>query len=201
MMMIRSACVGMAGFFWLASTVAAQPAGIPQSAASPDWQTPRLLHSASAQAIPGSVNASSGQPARSFEDLRLRIRVGDTVRVADASGRETSGRVAAVSDVAITLTVDGTPREFVADTVRQIDRRRRDSIRNGLLIGAGGGALLGYGLGRSADSPACPQSGSECGQGALIGTVGGALWGAIGGWITDTVIRKREVVYLAPGSK
>jgi hypothetical protein len=63
-----------------------------------------------------------------------------------------------------------------------------------VLIGAGAGALAGFGLGRSLDSPACPRPGIECGQGAMVGAVGGAFWGAIGGWITDALIRKRECV-------
>ena len=84
--------------------------------------------------------------------------------------------------------------------VRRIERRRRDSVWNGVLIGAGAGALAGYGLGKSLDSPSCPRS-SECGQGAIVGTVGGAFWGAVGGWITDALIRKREVIYDEPAPK
>jgi hypothetical protein len=79
-------------------------------------------------------------------------------------------------------------------SVKRIERVRRDSVWNGVLIGAGAGALAGFGLGRSLDSPACPRPGIECGQGAMVGAVGGAFWGAIGGWITDALIRKRECV-------
>ena len=70
----------------------------------------------------------------------------------------------------------------------------RDSVWNGVLIGAGVGALAGFGLGRSLDSPSCPRSGIECGQGAIVGTVGGAFWGAIAGWITDALIHDRETI-------
>ena len=70
----------------------------------------------------------------------------------------------------------------------------RDSVWNGVLIGAGVGALAGFGLGRSLDSPSCPRSGIECGQGAIVGTVGGAFWGAIGGWIIDALIHDRETI-------
>jgi hypothetical protein len=31
--------------------------------------------------------------------------------------------------------------------------------------------------------------------------IGGVFWGAIGGWIADALIRKREIIYLAPGRK
>jgi len=97
------------------------------------------------------------------------------------------------------ITIVDTSRASDSAPVRRIERRRRDSVWNGVLIGAGAGALAGFGLGRSLDSPSCPRSGSECGQGAMVGTIGGAFWGAIGGWITDALIRKRETVHVVPG--
>jgi hypothetical protein len=39
------------------------------------------------------------------------------------------------------------------------------------------------------DSPGCP---TECGQRCAHRTVGGVFWGAINGWITNALIRKRE---------
>jgi hypothetical protein len=83
------------------------------------------------------------------------------------------------------------------NTVARIDRRRRDSVSNGLVIGFGSGALVGFLAGRAADSPACPRSGIECGQGALLGTVGGAVLGAVGGWLIDALARKPDVIYLS----
>jgi hypothetical protein len=147
-----------------------------------------------------TAQGSGEQPLSTFNELASRIGTGDTVYVVDATEGETRGRVATLSDAALTLTVDGARREFAADAIRRIDRRRRDSVRNGVLLGAGAGAALGFAAGRSADSPACPRSGIECGQGALIGTVGGAFWGAVGGWIADALIRKREVVYRSRSS-
>lgn len=140
--------------------------------------------------------AAAQEPVRSFDELKTRIAIGETVYVVDASGHDTKGRLARLSDTSLTVVVDGTPREFVVDDVIRIERRHRDSVKNGVLIGAGTGAVVGFGAGRSADSPACPRPGIECGQGSAIGMVTGALWGAVGGWIADTLIRSREVVYL-----
>lgn len=145
------------------------------------------------------LEASAQRAARSFEELQVRVKIGDIVYVIDASGLETKGRIATLSDVSLALTLDGTRRDFVESTVKRIDWRRRDSARNGLLIGLGTGALLGFLVARTADSPSCPRSGIECGQGALLGAVGGAFWGGVGGWITDALIRKRESIYLAQG--
>jgi hypothetical protein len=52
-----------------------------------------------------------------------------------------------------------------------------------------------------AGRPIYPVVQPSAAKGALIGTVGGVFWGAIGGWITDALIRKREIIYLAPGRK
>lgn len=87
-------------------------------------------------------------------------------------------------------------QDFVPGAVSRIERRQRDSVRNGLLLGLATGSGLGYSIGKTADSPSCPRSGVECGQGALIGTAGGAFWGGVGGWIADALIHRREVIYV-----
>jgi hypothetical protein len=157
-------------------------------------------------AQPLTVETATGQPAgpqpsSTFGDLALRLKVGETISVVDASGREVTGRVATLSDIAVALIVDGIRQEFASDRIERVYRRRRDPVKNGVLIGAATGAAVGFSAGRSADSPACPRSGIECGQGAMIGIVGGALWGAVGGWIVDLLIRKREIVYQAHDSR
>ena len=142
--------------------------------------------------------AASAQPAaRSLGELQTRVKIGEIVFVVDDSGLETRGKVETVSDVSIGLTVDGIRRGFDESSITRIDRRRPDSVRNGLAIGLGSGALVGFLAGRAADSPTCPRSGIECGQGALLGTVGGAVLSAVGGWLIDALTRNREVIYLA----
>lgn len=136
------------------------------------------------------------KPTQSFEQLRNAVAVGETLYIVDTAGTETKGRVVNVLDVALTLSVDGARRQFTAESVGRVDRRRPDPVRNGVLIGLGAGALAGFGIGRAADSPTCPRAGIECGQGAAIGIVSGALWGAVGGWITDALIRQRETLYI-----
>jgi hypothetical protein len=150
----------------------------------------------SAAQPPSQASSEVQPPARSFGQLRFHVKVGDTVDIVEVSDVKTRGRVAALSDGVLALVVDRTRREFAASDVRYIEHRRHDSIRNGLLIGLGAGAALGFALGRAADSPSCPRPGIECGQGAVVGTIGGAVWGAAGGWIADALIRKREVVYV-----
>ena len=131
--------------------------------------------------------------------LASRLETSSSSSTNRASKRE--ARVETVSDVSMELTVDGIRRGFDESSIARIDRRRRDSVRNGLAIGLGSGALLGFLAGRAADSPTCPRSGIECGQGALLGTVGGAVLGAVGGWLIDALTHNREVIYLAPASR
>lgn len=169
-----------------------------QASMSPQFRTSAALGVCALLIACFPVAASAQQAARSFQELQARVKSGDIVFVVDGSGLETRGKVEIVSDVSIGLMVDGIRRGFDESAITRIDRRRRDSVRNGLVIGLGSGALLGFLAGRAADSPTCPRSGIECGQGALIGTVGGAIWGGVGGWLIDALARNREVIYLAP---
>jgi len=136
--------------------------------------------------------------AQSFAALEDQAALGTTLYVTDTAGEETRGRIVKLSDLSLTLQVDGTRQQFAMADIARVERRKRDSVRNGVLIGAAAGALAGFTLGKSMDSPGCPRRGSECGQGAVVGTVGGAFWGAVGGWIVDALVRSRESVYVAP---
>jgi hypothetical protein len=173
--MIRILCIGMAGLLWAVGAAIAQP-----------LDAPRRL--------------STSPAAATFEELQRSATPGEMVYVVDFAGRETRGRLVMLSGGSITLDADGSRQRLSAAAVDRIERRRRDSVLNGVLIGAGAGALAGYGLGKSIDSPNCSGP-VECGQGAMVGAVGGAVWGAVGGWLADALIRKRETIYLAPGSK
>lgn len=131
----------------------------------------------------------------SLQELRNFVRPGDTIYVVDTQGDETKGRLQNILDRSITLAVDSTRRNFSVDSIQQIDRTRRDSVKNGVLIGLATGAIAGYTIGRRFDSPTCPRPGIECGQGGSAGAFAGAFYGAIGGWITDALIRTRETIF------
>lgn len=154
-----------------------------------------ILSSAAAAAAQPPDVSPAGQSMPSLQELRNFVRPGETIYVVDAQGEETKGRLLNILDGSITLAVDGTRRDFSAEFIRQIDRTRRDSVKNGVLIGLATGAMAGYSIGRRWDSPTCPRAGIECGQGGTTGAFGGAFWGAIGGWITDALIRTRETIF------
>src|SRR5262245_53850401 len=154
-----------------------------------------ILSSVATAAAQPPESSPPGQPMQSLQELRTFVRPGETLRVFDAHGDETKGRLMNIRDDAITLAVDGVRRDFSADAIAQIERTRRDSVKDGVLKGLAAGAVVGFALGRRADSPACSRRDVECGQGAVIGAYGGAFWGAIFGWIVDATHRTRETIF------
>ena len=74
---------------------------------------------------------------------------GITVRVQQLEGRQIEGRLVSVDDVAITVVAKGTTFSLDRQSIGQIDRVGRQvgkRAERGLLIGAGGGAALGYSM-------------------------------------------------------
>jgi hypothetical protein len=115
------------------------------------------------------------------EGLASALKSGDTVYLLDTASREIVGVFGKTSDSAITLMVNGEVRDFVFSEVRQITRRGRDPIWNGVLIGAAVGAA---GAGGSS-------------QRFSMAAAGAVLYGAIGA-VIDYVVAARVVVYRAP---
>ena len=73
------------------------------------------------------------QPARSFEDVQALLLSGDTVHVFDDKGTGTKGRLSSIRDGVLNLTFDSTRRTVPFDTIVQIDRTRRDPVKDGVL--------------------------------------------------------------------
>jgi len=120
------------------------------------------------------------QPAVSPADLASRIESGDTISVLDTMSREVRGVLGTLSDTMLTLMVDGKLRDIPFSEVRRITRIGRDPLWNGILIGAGVGALSGATLG-----------------GPGVAVQGAVIYGAIGALI-DKARRGRVEVYRAP---
>ena len=162
--MTRSVCVGLAAFLWFASAVTAQPSSAMPGRPSDACRA--VSDGSTLQLDTGSapVAGSATRPPCSFGGLPLRIGPGEPVHVVDVSGRKTRGRVMTLWDAILTVRVDDVRHEFRAADVVQVDRRRRDPVWNGVLIGAAARALLGFGVGRSIDSPSCPALESSAGK-------------------------------------
>jgi hypothetical protein len=86
--------------------------------------------------------ATAQEIAGSFEQLQVLVKPGDTVTVRDATGVETKGTIAALSSSTLALLTADTRLELSENDVSTIKQRRSDSLANGALIGAAGGAAF-----------------------------------------------------------
>src|SRR5204863_8158121 len=95
----------------------------------------------------GAVDVVSVSPAvktvaASFNQLRALLPIGETVWVTDRAGRETKGQVQRLSSSSMQLRVAGVSRDLAQADVMEVKALRRDSLKNGVIIGAiAGGAV------------------------------------------------------------
>src|SRR5688572_6456178 len=101
-----------------------------------------LMLALGACAAPVDAQEAETGIAASFEQLQVLVTPGSTVTVTDASGTSVSGRIDTLSASALSLLVDGTPRNFSEADVNIIRQRRGDSLANGAWWGLGIGAGL-----------------------------------------------------------
>lgn len=132
--------------------------------------------------------------AVSADALRRAINPGDRVSVLRTDGVAILGNVEQVSASGVTVVAQGLRFQLAPDSIRQIERWHRQTVR-GLWVGT----LIGAGLGFVIGVTASGQTGDAEKAGgafALIGAVYGAGIGAIAGAFNQG----REVVYTAPPS-
>ncbi len=128
------------------------------------------------------------QTVGTFDQLGQQLNAGDVVRVINWSGRVVVGRVAALSADALALDRDGGAKEVLKRSeVREVSHRRRDPLRNGVLIGFAAAAgsfcavAIGAGAARACGVPA-----------VLLGGLGAPI-----GALVDAAIKRRLVVFRA----
>jgi hypothetical protein len=102
-------------------------------------------------------------------------------------GQEIVVRVTSATDSELFGQIGGRDTRLSVSEIRRVSYRGRDSLRNGALMGAGGGALLGaFGCQGGTDSCSIPGSIAVC----------TLMFGALGTWI-DSSRDGRVVVYKA----
>lgn len=139
--------------------------------------------------------ALSQDAARNLDELRLKVKAGDTIYVTDDSGRERSGRIVDLTAAVLTVSFAGTSRELTEKSIVKIRKRQPDPLWTGALIGAGIGLALGATA--AAFSEECSHN---AGSGACVGPA--LSMGAIGAGVgvgIDALIQGRKVIYQAPG--
>jgi hypothetical protein len=144
------------------------------------------------------VIALAQEPVQSFDQLNTRLKVGDTVWVTDAQGREIKGRIRDLSPASLRLDAGGATQEFQAGRVGTIRVQPKDPLRNGVLWGAGVGFALGA-LSCGAN-PQCAGDESGAGVTVALSVIGAAAGAGIGAAIDAARKPPKLVVYRAPGA-
>jgi len=118
-----------------------------------------------------------------------------TVYVLDRSGLETTGKLLGLSPDSLVLLVAGVERRFDrADVVRI---QKRDSLKNGTLIGAAVGVAMGLAAAGLSDCPGRHPGGACPGSRAAVALVSTGMYAGIGAGV-DAIIRGRTTLYQAP---
>jgi hypothetical protein len=139
------------------------------------------------------ARSAAQEPVKSFDQLNTRFKIGDTVWVTDAAGREVKGKIVDLAPEAVTVKAE-VPRTYGPADVSLIHERRPDSFKNGALIGLviGGGLTLGLCMAASESE--------DYGWCALGAGIYGGAGAAIGVGIDALVPGKKLVAYRAPGT-
>jgi hypothetical protein len=144
--------------------------------------------------------AAAQEPASDLNQLRVLVRVGDSLVVTDTAGQRAQGRVVQLD--ASTLVLDQgnqAQRRFDGpSTIAVIEKRGGDSLKNGALLGLiiGGGVGIWGGIAEGNWNQENPGY-SVAGPARLALTYGlviGGLGAAIGTGI-DAMIRGRHVIF------
>jgi hypothetical protein len=150
-------------------------------------------------AFPAAVSAQT--VARTFDELNVRVRSGETVYVTDNQSRTIDGVLLTVSADALVMEAAS---GRVTLSVAQVDRvrvRRRDSLKNGILGGLAAGAAGGALAALLTDDRASTQCTFFCdgfvstGQVIAAGMLVGGVLGIGAGAAIDAVIKERRLVY------
>ena len=135
--------------------------------------------------------SAAQEPVQSFDQLNTRLKVGDTVWVTDAEGREVKGNIRSVD--AASLSLDGAAGPtFRAGDALTIDERRPDPLKNGTLIGL----VVGLGAGLALVAGICANG--DC-QGSPVGAslFYAGIGAGIGAGVDAAIPGRRQIVYRA----
>lgn len=134
-----------------------------------------------------SPSRAAAQEARSFEQLQVLVKPGDTIQVTDFMGRTTKGKVAELSNTVLRFSVNGSTRDLSKADIYRIEQWRGDSLKNGALIG------LGVGVGMGAVSMFFCEHGDNSCKVATMGVTAG-IYTAVGAGI-DALIPSKQTIY------
>jgi len=132
----------------------------------------------------------AAQALQSFEDLALRVNLGDQLQVEDQSEVKATGRLTRLTRDDITIRTDAGEKRFTRETVRQVAVRHQP-LRVAVLIGAGAGAAT------DAVAACTGPNREECADAPiLVGALGAGL-----GLAAGAVMHRTTIVYPEAGKR
>ena len=146
--------------------------------------------------LASAAPAQNGTAATGDWSAVKAISAGSKLSVKLKSGRTIEGRLAGVTDDALSLSVKSKPAELKREDVRSVYRLTGKSATKATLIGLGVGAGAGLALGAAADSSSDGFEGIDAAVTAGL-TVLGAGAGALTGYLLGRRGGKRVLVYQA----
>lgn len=129
--------------------------------------------------------------AQSPPEWTLGIRLGKPLFVTLQNGERLEGVAGSVTAEGIGVATPIGVQTAKFSDIRKVERR--DSLWNGVAIGAGVGAATG--LAASLDDDTCPDNSRGCESLEVPLSVVGALYGALIGWGIDALIKGRTTTY------
>lgn len=146
--------------------------------------------------VTGAVPVAAQDVASSFEQIGARVAPGDRIAVFDVTGTRTEGRIGSLVNDKLTLLTSAGPRELSEADVTQIRQRRRDSLKNGALIGAASAGAFFLAM---ATIVPTGDGGDVIVSSAIRGAVTFIALGAAAGAGIDALITRSQVIYRKPG--
>ena len=143
-------------------------------------------------AVPAHAQPSSIDRWTGLEPKELQ-----TIYVHDTAGTETAGRLLRLNPDSLVVLVGGVERRFELNEVARL--QKRDSLRNGTLIGLAVGTVMGLLAGGISDCPGSDPGGSCAGTRAATVAVSMGVYTGLGVGI-DALVRGRTTIYERPGA-
>jgi hypothetical protein len=126
---------------------------------------------------------------RSFEQLQVLVKAGDSITVATATGEELAGRIVTLTATELVIMTGSGPRSFQAGDLLRIRQRRGDSLANGIWTGVGIGVGLAV-LGAASDDSDFFGAGFWIFAGGAYAAMGAGIGAGV-----DALIRRTYVIY------
>jgi len=120
-----------------------------------------------------------------------------TIYVRDTAGTETAGRLLRLNPDSLVVLAGGVERRFELNEVVRV--QKRDSLRNGTLIGLAVGTAMGLLAGGISDCPGSDPGGSCAGARAATVAVSMGVYTALGAGV-DALVRGRTTIYERHGT-